>query len=162
MLRHIPQALDVHKAHQENDRIGCDLFVQCRHGRHVTVDCKIRSKDFARQVAGKGNELTWINDDYALEIWSVKEQQVVGWTRDPNKITDYVLWYWVDTQRIAMLPFSQLYQVFHNHWEQWSEQYGSHTQFTPDGNYHSECVFVPRHAVWKAIYLMFSGQPCPF
>ena len=39
------------------------------------------------------------SQDIALETWSVIEKLKIGWTRDLNKRSDYVLWFWLDTKR---------------------------------------------------------------
>lgn len=147
LLDHIPSALSVVPAHQENDRHGTDWWVECRNGKHLSVDCKIRSKDHGKH-------------DVALETWSVVEKSVVGWTRDKEKQTDYVLWVWADSGRWELFPFQMLLVVFEENWQQWTAQYGTERQYTPrpGGGYHSECVFVPSRDVWAAIYYKFRGQ----
>ena len=86
-----------------------------------------------------------------------------GWSRDPTKLTDFILWYWKDTGRYCLIDFHQLCHVVEQHWEEWAETYGTHQQkTTAQGGrcYHSECIFVPRRQVWAAIYRCCGGNPC--
>lgn len=148
LLGAIPGAVAIHPAHHSNDRHGTDYWVEHTHGHHLSVDVKVRAKDWAAA------------DDLALETWSVVERQKIGWTRDAMKRTDYVLWFWQDTGRWCLVPFAMLCAVFQEHWQAWVTSYPVYEQFTPEfGGYHSQCVFVPRDVVWEAIYRRFGGAP---
>ena len=149
LLDNIPGACAVHSAHQANDRNGTDWWVEMRTGSFLSVDAKVRSVDWLPK--GK--------DDLALETWSVVEAKKVGWTRDPSKRTDYVLWLWQDTGRWCLIPFQMLCKVFDKNWQGWSAEFQRNRQHTPSqsGGYHSECVFVPRRVLWGEIYKHFGG-----
>jgi ribose-phosphate pyrophosphokinase len=54
---------------------------------------KVRDEDWAFKPGRNAA------DDLALETWSVIEKQVIGWTRNQSKMTDYVLWFWRDRRR---------------------------------------------------------------
>ena len=157
ILENVPGALQVHPAHKINDRHGTDYWVEHARGDHLSVDTKIREEDWAAKPA------PFTADDLALETWSVVEENIPGWTRDATKRTDYVLWFWQDTRRWCLIPFSLLCAVFRNNWAAWSHKYKTKQQTTTDMGrvYHSECVFVPRREVWASIYLRFSGVPKP-
>lgn len=162
----ISGALKVTQADTRDDRNGTDWWVEHASGNKISVDAKIRTKDY------------WTlrrEDDLALEVWSIKarvsrdstrsdDNRVVGWTLNENKRTDYILWFWLDSQRFCLMPFHMLCRVFQRHNRAWYDDYEHCEQFTPrtkgatDG-YFSECVFVPRHEVWAAIYRMFGGAP---
>jgi hypothetical protein len=150
LLAEIPGALNVHKAHETNDRSGTDWWVE-QNGRHLSVDAKVREEDWLATHPK--------DDDLALETWSVVEKKVIGWTRNERKRSDYILWLWKDTGRWCLVPFPMLCKVMQRHWELWTKRYKTKQQFTPEGNYHSECVFVPRREVWAAIYRQYSGTP---
>ncbi len=151
LLANIPGAVAVHKSHKTNDRKGTDFWVELSSGTHLSVDVKVRAEDWSAK------EEPDAADDLALETWSVVEQRKIGWTRDETKRTEYVLWYWQDTGRWCLLPFPMLCHVFRQNWQTWSQQYDTHRQFTREyGGYHSECVFVPREAVWDEIYWAYS------
>jgi hypothetical protein len=94
----------------------------------------------------------------------VIERRKIGWTRDPSKRTDFVLWHWQDTGRWCLVPFPMLCKVFGEFCPAWASPgsgYRRARQFTPDGRYHSECVFVPRQVVWDAILERFGGATAP-
>ena len=151
LLREIPGALNVHPAHDANDRDGVDWWVEVVGCRHLAVDAKVRERDWAATHPGE--------DDLALETWNVIERKEPGWTRDPSKRADFILWLWRDTGRWCLIPFAMLCRVFRANWREWSERYKTARQFTGDcaGGYHSECVFVPRKVVWAEMYRRFGG-----
>lgn len=149
LLNNIPGACNVYQASRSNDRNGTDWWVEHENGSHLSVDAKVRSVDWA----AKGQ------DDLALETWSVVEAKKIGWTRDIKKRTDYVLWLWTDTGRWCLVPFPMLCGVFSEYWKEWTGRYKTRQQYTPEGNYHSECVFVPRKELWATIYRRYSGVP---
>jgi hypothetical protein len=127
------------------DKTGVDYWVHTNDNRAIGVDVKFRSTDRKRRGY----------DDLALETWSEIERSKIGWTRDANKMTDYVAWFWLDTGRYCILPFHLLRAVFTDKWEAWRQQYGYHHQVTSipgQPRFTSECVFVPRTTVWRAIY----------
>lgn len=156
LLDQIPGARQIIAACRENDKNGTDYWVEMAGGYFVSVDLKLREEDFAAKTNGARS------DDLALETWSVVEKQLIGWTRNPSKRTDYILWYWIDTQRWCLVPFPLLCRVFQDNWEAWCITHKDkvHQQSTQEhGGYHSECVFVPRREVWAALYSTFSGSP---
>lgn len=152
LLDCLPGSLNAYPAAPANDRIGIDWWVEMPNGKHFAIDVKVRKEDWA---ATHPNE-----DDLALETWSVVENRKIGWTRDTFKRCDYVLWLWVDTKRYCLIPFPMLCKVFATNWREWSQRFKVKQQKTrglgPD--YHSECVFVPRHLIWAEIYRNFGGQ----
>ena len=149
LLDNIPGSKSVTRACVENDRSGVDYWVETTNCRHLAIDVKVRREDFA--VHG--------SDDLALETWSVVENRTVGWTRNALKRADYILWLWADTGRWCMISFPQLCAVMQANWQEWRRQYKTAIQKTNEGNYHSECVYVPRKVVWLKVYERFSGVP---
>jgi hypothetical protein len=148
LLANLPGAIRIEKATLAEDRSGVDWWANMLNGDRVGIDCKVRSEDYS--VKGK--------DDLALESWSVVERKIVGWSRDPNKRTDYILWLWTDTGRWCLVPFPMLCKVFGDKWESWRRTFKVARQRT-DQRYQSECIFVPRHELWREIYQVFSGNP---
>ena len=146
----IPGALYVFQANSKNDKNGTDWWVECSSGKFLSVDVKVRGDDYLK----KGF------DDLALETFSVVEKSIIGWTRNADKQTDYIVWFWKDTGRWCLVPFKMLCKVFQENWVQWKEIYQCSLQETTKNGcalYHSECVFVPRREVWKKIYLNSMG-----
>lgn len=152
LLAQIPGAVSVSAAAPVNDRQGVDWWVEMSSARHLAVDAKVREQDWAASHP--------LEDDLALETWSVVEKQIPGWTRDHSKRCDYVLWLWADTGRFCLVPFPMLCRVFSDKWPAWVRSHKTRRQFTPreSGGYHSECVFVPRRELWAEIYRQFGGS----
>lgn len=152
LLGYIPGACKAFKAGKENDRSGVDWWVEHNSGKFLGIDCKIRTGDYSVKDKRK--------DDLALEIWSVVEKQIPGWTLQESKRTDYVLWVWMDTGRWCLVPFLMLSTVFKLFKDEWRLTYQWNRQRTigNDRDYHSECVFVPRREVWAKIYEIYSGH----
>lgn len=148
LCKQIPAALKVEKATEREDRCGTDWWVNIANGHRLSVDCKVRSKDYL-ESEGK--------DDLALETWSVVEKKIVGWSRDAMKRTDYVMWFWQPTGRWCLVPFPMLCTVFAHKWQEWCGQFKTAQQFTTGRNYHSEVVYVPRRTLWRAIYERYGG-----
>jgi hypothetical protein len=141
----IPGCSDVTKADADSDRNGTDYWAVREYGLPpLSIDVKGRSSDF--RAKGK--------DDLALETWSVLRSKV-GWTRDPAKRTDYILWYWPDTKRFVLVSFPALCRVFRAYWERWHDQYECAIQSSE--SWQSECVYVPRDVVMNKIMLWHSG-----
>lgn len=152
----IPNFKRVRKAPVVNDRTGIDYYVERFHLPSLAFDLKLRREDWTRK------DPEFAKDDLALETFSVVENGKVGWTRDPNKAADYILWFWRDSGRFFIVPFPALCYVFQKMWVQWREQYGAVQQYTTDGSgWHSECVFVPREVVMEYINRWSNGQTKP-
>jgi hypothetical protein len=149
LLAEIPGAVSVEKAELADDRNGTDYWVNRQNGHALSVDAKVRAQDWTLRGA----------DDLALEVWSVVERKKLGWTRDQNKQTDYIIWLWADTGRWCLVPFPMLCSVARRMMPKWCQSYKTAEQWTPDGQYHSMCVFVPRRVVWAEMYRAFGGQP---
>lgn len=154
LLDNIPGAIQVNRATRRDDRNGTDYWVGRNCDRPLSIDAKVRRQDWWRRHPKE--------DDLALELWSVVEKEVIGWTFNERKQTDYILWLWQDTGRWCLVPFPMLCAVANDNREEWSNAYRHDTQHTPrsngyPGGYHSECIFVPRNVVWRAIYERYSG-----
>jgi hypothetical protein len=148
----IPNFKTVRRALKQNDKDGTDYYIE-RYGlKTLAVDLKLRDTDYSVQAPD-------FSDDLALETFSVKEKDIIGWTRDGAKTADYILWYWKDTGRFFIVPFPPLCCVFQRCWEAWRERFGAWEQHTPGTRgWHSECVFVPRRLVMEAIWRWGSGH----
>lgn len=143
----IPGFRGVRRANPLQDIKGCDYWIDRCGLTALGVDLKLRKKDFSVVTGPKRA------DDLALEVWSDVGRKKVGWTRDPLKICDYILWYWKDTGRFFIVPFPPLCDVFRRNWRNWSKLYGPQRQTSRDGDrtWRSECVFVPRQVVVRKI-----------
>jgi hypothetical protein len=149
LKRHFPEALAVRRADPENDKIGVDYWIECT-GRFIAVDVKVRTKDYG------GNK-----PEIALETWSNWEARKPGWSRDLGKITDYVMWFWLDTKRTALFDYRMLRSLTMRHWEQWESQYQTATQITQtaSGTYSSRCVFISSADLHAELFRFFAQPP---
>jgi hypothetical protein len=145
LLSAIAGAREVRRATTGEDRTGTDWWVDLPAGHSLSVDLKARAEDWKERG----------EDDLALETWSVVEREVLGWSLDLEKRTDYILWWWKNTGRWCLVPFPMLRTVCSELLEEWKGKYKTRRQST-EGRYHSECVFVPRRVVWAAIYKRFA------
>ena len=153
LLQSIPGSVNVVQAAKVNDKQGVDWWVEMATASFLAVDAKVREKDWAKDHPEE--------DDLALETWSVVESNIVGWTRDPRKRCDYVIWLWKDTGRFCLVPFPMLCHVFSKKWKQWAATFKTCRQKTTWDNgreYHSECVFVPRKELWAELYRVYGGD----
>lgn len=142
----IPGCVKVEKANTQDDKNGTDYWAIRKGLPALSVDVKVRTEDWL----AKANQ-----DDLALETWSVVDR-TPGWTRNQNKRTDYILWYWQDTSRFVLVPFPPLCKAFQSYWREWSGKYKTRKQRTEEGWY-SECVFVPRVLVIEKITAWMGG-----
>lgn len=154
LLEQIPHATRVEATPDKDDREGVDYWIHRKRGRPLGVDVKWRGEDYA---------VTRKEDDYALERWWDIDRKQPGFACDPKKSTDYILYFWHGTDRWALIPFPMLYAVFMENMDEWMEKYpkirtGSTGDYTP-GVWYSQCVLVPRHVFWRAVFLKYSGVP---
>ena len=146
LMDQIPGALGVRKADTADDKQGTDYFVDHSRGVPVSIDIKARDIDPID---------TYKSDDLALETWSVMRSKRV-WTWDNSKRTDYILWLFAPTKRYCLVPFHPLQSAFIKNARAWCKEYKRVAQ--PNHGYRSECVFVPRNVVWRAIYEVSNGN----
>jgi len=124
-------AVHIQPATEREDRQGTDWWVLLSNKQWLSVDVKRQRVDpltFRRP-----------RDTLPLETWSVLygprhdlRGVKVGWTRDAQKRTDYVLWTW-PTGRWCLIPFRLLCRVFDERWQAWRVEYATSVQFTPGG-----------------------------
>ncbi len=154
ILSRFPNAINVQRATQSEDRNGTDYWITMRSGEVESLDLKARKKDFSASNPKK--------DDLALEVWSVLNKNV-GWTRDTSKRTNWIMWKWNDTKRYMLLPFPWLCSVFERKWQEWIKQYYAPIQDTVDNRgklrWQSQCVFVPRQTLWDEMLSTYGGVP---
>ena len=144
---------EIKRASTADDKKGTDYWITLKSGKKYSVDVKIREEDFSR--------IDKTQDDLALELWSVLYVKP-GWTRDENKATDFVLWYWIDTGRTCMVSFPFLCAAFKQNMGIWIGKYTDsvfeQVTVNPDqSEYVSQCIFVPRLVVLQAINDKFGG-----
>ena len=153
LLEIIPGSINIRKAPLKEDKEGTDWWVDYSHREPISIDIKARDLDplnFDRDP----------KDDLILETWSNIEKKIPGWTLNPNKRTDYILWFWKPTGRYLLLSFPKLLYVFIKNWKKWKEIYPIDTTKSR-GSYgitwKSEYIKVPRKIVLGEIDRIFHG-----
>lgn len=86
-------------------RGGIDRVVQLSSGKTVTIDEKVRSKDW---------------DDIALERWSDRDKRTPGWVQK-DLACDFIAYAFVPTQRCFLLPFLTLRKAWQLEGRRWCE-----------------------------------------
>lgn len=143
----IPGCDRVEHSGRSDDRKGVDYWAHIRNGRPLGIDAKARRSGCSRYWTD-GPEL-------ALERWSVVPAPtcpdgVLGWTLDPAKITDLILFTFdpADTSWCYMVGLPQLRMAYLRFGRDWHGCYRSELQSTPGQRaYQSRCLFVPASVV---------------
>ena len=103
------------------------------------IDASGRWIDFKFRPAGEYLALSK-KDDLALETWSSIGGKV-GWTRDPDKQTDFAVWIWPSTRRVVVCRYRPLRAWYTRNWVQLRKQ--CQTAQQPNLGWTSECTMVP-------------------
>lgn len=157
LCERISGAVTAFRATTQEDREGTDWWVKLANGKLVSIDVKVRRWDRSTHHEQY--------DDLALETYSVIDNDIPGWTRDERKKSDYILWYWQDTRRYCLVPFLPLCKAFQARWENWRriaiklDRRAIQRTKPIDGRqgWRSECIYVPRLSVWRAIFRECNG-----
>ncbi len=86
-------------------RGGIDRVVQLKSGKTITVDEKVRSKDWG---------------DIALERWSDRAKKVPGWVQK-DLACDFIAYAFIPSQRCYLLPFLTLRKAWLLEGKRWCE-----------------------------------------
>ena len=132
--------LQIHKAAFVNDRHGADYVAEFQHGQTRLIEAKVRVEDWLP----RGQDA-----DLALETWADIDKQVVGWTRDMTKVSDYLLFVWLESGRSLLVDARLLRAWFCEHWETLRAKYGG--RIIPSKRrgreWRSEAIYVPHRDV---------------
>ena len=129
-----PGALGFQRAAEANDRAGADITVAFPQHQFRAIDLKVRTVDYrARDKA-----------DVALEVWSNWERRTPGWALDESKVTDWILFVWMDTGRMLMVDARALRAVTKSNLPRWlrTEQQAAQRTAVGAGSYSSSVIFV--------------------
>jgi hypothetical protein len=132
---HFPDCLAIHPAHQENDKLGVDAWVERRRAVMTPIDVKLRARDYGHQY---GRPL-----DVAVEIsfgngpgWALKQGSA-----------EYVVVVATDTGRSAAFRADELRRALVMNQDAWTATYKTTTTLTAAFNggadIPSQVVFVP-------------------
>lgn len=149
LRRRFPDLLAIHKAHVENDKRGIDYFLEFPNGRMEALDVKVRTKDFAAH----GDAC-----NVALEIMANTKTGKPGWALDADKLTDWVLFLWLDTERDDLVHFRQLRAAVLANLDTWLAERRTATQTTKTagGSYDAKSLFISPRDMGAAIFRLFS------
>jgi hypothetical protein len=106
-----PAALQVHRAHQQNDQLGVDVFLEYSGARMYRVDLKIRRIDYA---ARRGAQM-----DIVLELTF---GDAPGWAMRTTKAEGY-LFVCMDTGRSAAFAAEAVRLALEHNLPDWSSRF---------------------------------------
>lgn len=165
----LPNVESVDRATAEEDRAGVDYWVTFKSkkglGRQISIDVKHRRPGSSQYWRSKQDP------ELALERYSRCPSSqcptgVVGWTLDPDKATDYVMFRFdpTDCGRVFLFPFQQLRQAFLRLGATWKRDFGKSGDWfyesSNGGAWKSAAVFVPASHVQVGMALA-SSSPMP-
>ncbi len=114
-------------------RGGIDRVLTLSSGKTLTVDEKVRAKDY---------------DDILLEYWSNKEKRIPGWIAK-DLACDFIAYAFIPSKRCYLLPFHQLRLAWKNNKDEWVEKhFSSHAR---NDRYTTVSVAVPIGILMSAI-----------
>lgn len=136
-----PELLTVTRAHKENDKLGADYTLEFPGYRHEALDVKIRKKDYSLH-----------GDDRiaCLELVSNTTTGKIGWTLDPAKRTDWVLFYYIESGKRVFYHARELRAAVVAYLPQLRKIGKPSIQQT--GRYESTSLFVRHRDLGAAIY----------
>lgn len=130
-----PAITRIERANLIDDIAGVDWWLYHPSGR-FGVDGKTRRTQ---------TDLSY-PDTVILEIWSNKQEKKKGWTLDPSKKTDIVLWWSEATGKTFWLPFRPLRDAFVHNGKEWAQKYYAKSmwdQWQRGKDYTSRAIPVP-------------------
>jgi len=131
----------------DEDRDGIDFWVDWRLGR-FSIDVKYRERDCRNFGL----------DDACLELDGGNGP---GWTLDPSKKTEVVVWAWMDTGRAYSALYAPLRDTFIAYANEWSRRFGIKEQVNRNAGsqYVTQWVAVPIDVLETAMapYLQMRG-----
>lgn len=138
---HWPELLNVNPAHTDNDRRGVDYWLEFPHGKLEALDVKVRQVDWSM----RGDDRT-----ACLELISNTRTGKVGWTLDRDKLTDWVMFFYIDTGKAFIYNARQLRSAVMMQLPNLKASGKPAIQST--ANYQSESLFVSHRELGAAIY----------
>lgn len=139
--RYFPELLSVTKSHKENDLIGVDYWLEFPGGRIEALDAKVRKLDYSLR-----------GDDRiaCLELVANIGTGKDGWTIDKTKRTDWVLFYYIESEKRVFYHARELRAAVVAYLPQLREIGKPAIQQT--GHYKSSSLFVRHRDLGAAIY----------
>lgn len=136
-----PEVLNIAQAHKQNDILGADYWLEFQGCKMETLDTKIRKLDYSlrgdKRIA-------------CLELVANTTTGQTGWTLDPAKRTDWVMFFYCETGSSVFYNARELRAAVLAYLPQLKTKGKASTQRT--GNYESKSLFVSHRELWAAIY----------
>lgn len=136
-----PEVLAIHAAHTENDMIGVDYWLEFGNGAMETLDVKVREKDYAT----RGDDRT-----ACLELVANTGTGKAGWTVDPAKCTNWIMFFYVETRKAFTYQARELRSAVIAGLDGLKKT--GKPGHTRTGGYLSEYLFVSHREIGAAIY----------
>jgi hypothetical protein len=160
----VPNATNILRAGEADDRNGTDYWIERTHGLPaISIDVKHRSFCPIER---------WSSDDACIETTSVysgeKEpwEDILrirrGWTIDYTKRTDFIVYTWPTLDggmRFWTVPFLPLCAASREHWRNWAKQYKERPALNQ--GYLTLSVYPPRAVIIAAIRKYMAGSVEP-
>lgn len=155
----VPNATEVRRACEEDDRSGTDYWIDRSHGLpSISVDVKRR--EFCPIVR-------FSSDDACIETtsvycgdqppWRDECRKKPGWTVDYRKRTDFVAYTWpVEAgTRFWIVPFVPLCKAARVNWRAWAAKYGERA--ARNNGYFTLSVYPTRAEISRAVRTFMQG-----
>ncbi len=138
------ELLAVHKAHKTNDKLGVDFWLEFS-GKMEALDVKIRRFDYSL----RGDSRTC-----CLELMSNIGTGKPGWSTDPSKLTDWILFHYLESGLSVIYSARQLRSAVNGQLPELRKFGKPAVQATKSGSssYQSESLFVSHRELGAAIY----------
>lgn len=139
----MPEALAIIPAHTANDKRGIDYWIELPHCRMEGLDVKIRAQDYLHKDPRTA----------FIELVANTTTGKPGWTIDPSKQTDWVLFYYADTGRHVLYNARQLRSAVNAHlpYLQSVGKVATTTTGSYNGSYDSSGLIVAHSDLMKCI-----------
>lgn len=155
LIQNIPNAYEIKKTEQEEDKTGVDYWILRKNLPPIAIDVKNRDicPIMKFGVDDICIETTSVYTGPKNPPWEDKYRQKPGWTIDPNKRTDIIVYSWpteeLGIRRYWIVYFPLLCRASMLKWREWVDKYGEKASYNQ--NYLTLNVFVPKEEVIEAI-----------
>lgn len=161
LVADIPGATGIRRAVEHDDRQGTDYWIDRAHDLPpISVDVKHREFCPIERFGSDDAciETCSVYDGRPRSPWLDMNRRKIGWTLDPSKRTDLIVYTWTkgDARRFWILYFPHLCRASRSNWRAWAAQYGERPALNPD--YCTLSVYPPRHVIAEAIRRLTSGE----
>jgi hypothetical protein len=148
---HYPDARNIMKSCIENDKAGADWWIEFTNNKVLSLDAKIRTKDYTTTTESR---------IACIEIVANTTTGKAGWSIDPNKISDIVMFYYIDTKKAYFYPARELRNAIIANLDRLKAHGKPDIQRTrtSSGFYTSESLFVSHVELWRCMYLSNTKQ----